>query len=235
MTTAKPIDKNTVLAEHFLLRHLPPETLAELARYARIQAFAKNDSIVRKGAKGSGMMAVVSGRVKISTVSSEGKEVILDFINPGEVFGEIALLDSRERTADAIAMEPSEVLVLERRDFLPFLERNPGTCIKLLSLLCSRLRQTNELIEDSLFLNVESRLAKRLLHYARKDGRSTPEGILVPLKLSQREIAALIGVTRESVNKQLSIWQDEGWVKVSRGSVLVQDPDALDRLVDYSI
>ncbi len=235
MGTASPVDKRAILEGHFLLQHLPVETLDNLSRYAQLQNFAKGDVIVRKGAAGNGMMAVVEGRVKISTVSPEGKEVILDFINPGEVFGEIALLDNRERTADAIAMEACQVLVLERRDFLPFLERDPQTCIKLLSVLCGRLRQTNQLIEDSLFLNVESRLAKRLLHFARHKGRNRADGIEISMKMPQREIAALIGVTRESVNKQLSAWQKQGLVSVKRGTITVTDVEALEARVDITI
>ncbi len=233
MGTAKPLDKRAILEGHFLLHHLPVEALDDLLRYARVLKFAKGDVIVRKGAAGNGMMGVVEGRVKISTVSPDGKEVILDFINPDEVIGEIALLDNRERTADATAMEACQVLVLERRDFLPFLERHPRTCIKLLSVLCGRLRQTNQLIED--VLNVESRFAKRLLGFARQYGEPRPEGILIHLKLSQQEIAALIGVTRESVNKQLSAWQERGWVKVSRGAILVTDIEALESVVNLDI
>ena len=235
MGTAGPLDKRAILEGHFLLRHLPVEALDDLSRYARVLEFAKGDVIVRKGATGNGMMAVVEGRVKISAVSPDGKEVILDFINPGEVFGEIALLDNRERTADATAMEACQVLVLERRDFLPFLELHPRTCIKLLSVLCGRLRKTDQLIEDSLFLKVESRLAKRLLGFTRHYGEPRPEGTLIHLKLSQQEIAALIGVTRESVNKQLSAWQKRGWVKVSRGAILVTDIEALESLVDLDL
>ncbi len=235
MGIARPLDKRAILERHFLLHHLPVEVLDNLSRFARMQKFAKGDVIVQKGAAGGGMMAVVEGRVKISTVSPEGKEVILDFINPGEVFGEIALLDNRERTADATAMETCQILVLERRDFLPFLERHPQTCIKLLSVLCGRLRQTNQLIEGSLFLNVESRFAKRLLGFARQYGEPQPDGILIRLKLSQQEIAALIGVTRESVNKQLSAWQERGWIEVSRGAILVTNIEALESVVDLDL
>ena len=229
------LDKKAILAEHFLLQHLPGKTLDELMQYARVQAHGKNQVIVRKGDAGSGMMAVVSGRVKISTVSSDGREIILDFVNPGEVFGEIALLDEQARTADAVALEPTELLVLERRDFLPFLQRHPNTCLKLLSLFCSRLRQTNALVEDALFLNVESRLAKRLLHFAAQTGRRRPDGILIPLKLPQREIAALIGVTRETVNKQLSAWQERGWVKLESGSIVLTNKAVLEALVNRSL
>ncbi len=233
METARPLDKRAILEEHFLLQHLPVETLDNLSRYARLQKFAKGDVIVQKGAAGNGMMVVVEGRVKISTVSPDGKEVILDFINPDEVIGEIALLDNRERTADATAMEACQVLVLERRDFLPFLERHPKTCIKLLSVLCGRLRQTNQLIEG--VLNVESRFVKRLLGFARQYGEPRPEGILIRLKLSQKEIATLIGVTRESVNRQLSALQERGWVKVSRDAILITDIEALESVVDFDL
>jgi CRP-like cAMP-binding protein len=235
MGTAQQLDKRAILADHFLLRHLPADTLDALARFARVQDFRRNETIVRKGDPGTGMMAVISGRVKISTVSLEGKEIIIDFINPGELFGEIALIDSGERTADAVAIAATRLMVLERRDFLPFLERHPGVCIKLLSLLCARLRQTTGLVEDALFQTVEYRLAKRLLRFAAQFGEPHEDGVLLPLQLSQREIAALIGVTRETVNKQLGNWQDRGWVEIRRGALFVRDIDALEGLVDLSL
>lgn len=121
-SAARP-DKRAIVAEHFLLHDLPVDRLDELVRYTKIQKHQKDDTIVRRGDLGTGMMAVISGRVKISAVSYEGKEMLLDVINPGEVFGEIALLDAQERTADAIALEETKLLVLERRHFLPFLDR----------------------------------------------------------------------------------------------------------------
>ncbi len=228
------IDKKAILAGHSLLRHLSDAELDEVARYARAQRHAKGEMIFRKWTPGTGMMAVASGRVKICSVSADGKEFVLNHVNAGEIFGEIALLDGEDRTADATAMEDTEVVVLERRDFLPFLDRNPQTCIKLLGILCGRLLNTNELIEDTLFLNVAGRLAKRLIRFARMYGKQLPDGILIPLKLSQREIAALIGVTRESINKQLRAWQEDRCIRVDRGIITITDISALEDLAEQA-
>ncbi len=232
MRRVPKIDKKAILGEHFLLRHLSDAELDEVVRYARAQSHAKGEMIFRKWTPGTGMMAVASGRVKICSVSADGKEFVLNHVDAGEIFGEIALLDGEDRTADAIAMEDTEVVVLERRDFLPFLERHPQTCIKLLGILCGRLRHTNELIEDTVFLNVAGRLAKRLIRFARMYGKQLPDGILIPLKLSQREIAALIGVTRESINKQLRAWQAERCIRVDRGIITITDMAALEKLAE---
>ncbi|MFQ5954330.1 MAG: Crp/Fnr family transcriptional regulator [Kiloniellales bacterium] len=228
MRTPDRLDAKAILAEHFLLRHLPAEELDELVRYVRVQTHDKGDFILRKWTPGSGMMAVISGRVKICSVSADGKEIVLNIVQPGEILGEVALLDEGHRSADAIALEPTELLVLERREFLPFLERHPRTCIKLLKVMCHRLRNTDELIEDTLFLNMEARLAKRLLHLAELYGRGRPPGAIpVTLKLSQREIAALVGVTRERVNKQLRAWQRQNWITLKPGAITITDPEAL--------
>jgi CRP-like cAMP-binding protein len=232
MRRVSKLDKKAILGGHFLLRHLSDSELDDVVRYARVQRHAKGEMIFRKWTPGTGMMAVASGRVKICSVSMDGKEFVLDFVNPGEIFGEIALLDGEDRTADATALEDTEVVVLERRDFMPFLERHPRTCIKLLGILCGRLRHTNELIEDTLFLNVAGRLAKRLIRFARMYGKQLPDGILIPLKLSQREIAALIGVTRESINKQLRAWQEERCIRVDRGVITITDMRALEDLAE---
>lgn len=230
MRTPKRLDAKTILAVHPLLGHLPAEQLDELVRYARVRTHAKGDLILRKGSRGSGMMAVISGRVKICSVSVEGKEIVLNIVQPGEIFGEIALLDEGERSADAIALEPTELLVLERREFLPFLERHPRTCIKLLKVLCGRLRDTDVLIEDTLFLNMEVRLAKRLLILAEQYGQDQPDAAPVTLELSQREVAAVIGASRARVNNQLRAWQKENWVDLKPGAITITDPEALARL-----
>lgn len=114
-----------LLGQHFLLKHLAAAELDQLARMAITRLCRPNEAVFLKGDPGNSMMAVVHGRVRICSYSSEGREVILNVINPGEVFGEIALIDGGSRTADAFAMDATELVVLSRRDFLPFLERNP--------------------------------------------------------------------------------------------------------------
>ncbi len=110
----------------------------------------------------------------MSSVSLDGKEIVLNIMHPGEIFGEIALLDGEERSADAVAMNDCELLVLNRRDFIPILEKRADICMMLIKILCQRLRQTSEQVEDVLFRHLEGRIAKALLQHAeRTHGRTS--------------------------------------------------------------
>ena len=222
----------TILGEHFLLKHLPEKDLKRLEAFAKTRRFKAKEPVFMKGDPASGMMAVVAGRVRISSYSSDGREIVLNVINPGEVFGEIALIDGGERTADATAMEDTELMILERRDFVPFLERNPELCIKLLMVMCNRLRRTSEQLEDFSFLDLRTRLAKRLLDLAEDHGIEEEGGVRISLSLSQRVLGAMMGTSREAVNKQLRAWEDEGLIRLKRGSVTLLDPEQLELIVE---
>jgi CRP/FNR family transcriptional regulator, cyclic AMP receptor protein len=225
---ATAYDKEAILAEHVLLRHLKREELRQLAGYAWVAHHPTHAVIFRKGDPGASMMAVLRGRVKICSYSLDGKELVLNIISKGEFFGEIALLDGEPRTADAVAHEPCDLLVLERRHFLPFLERNPEVCLRLLTVLCQRLRRTSEQLEDTLFLEVPSRLARALLRLAKACGQKVPGGVRIDLKLSQQQLGALVGITRESTNKQLGEWQKEELIAVKNGYITILDMDTLE-------
>ena len=231
-----PTDKVSLLSAHWLLQHLSQDELKTLAQHARVEKHAPNKVIFWKGDPGHSMMVVIQGRVRIRSYSAQGKEVILNIINPGEVLGEIALLDGKERTADAIAMGKVEVLVLARRDFLPFLERNQKACIRLLTVLCDRLRRTSEQVEDLLFLEQPARLAKTLLRLARENehGLETEGALCVDLKLSQKELGAVAGMRRESVNRHLQEWRADGLITLKDGLIWINDPDALESHVEES-
>ncbi len=146
--TLTDVEKQRLLAEHFLLRHLSEKDLSALAKRAEIKAFGADETIFRRGDAAAHMMVVVNGRVQISSPSHEGDKIIFATMNPGDVFGEIALIDGHERSTDAIANEATEVLALQRDDFIKTLENNPKLTIDLLRVLCMRIRQTNELLED---------------------------------------------------------------------------------------
>lgn len=223
MSRSEGLDKVAVLAGHFLLRDLPREDLDKLVAYARVVRHPAHRVLFQKGDPGDGMMAVITGRVKIRCYSADGKELVLNVIRQGELFGEIALLDAKPRTADAVTMEPCELLVLERRDFLPFLADRPAACLHLLSVLCARLRQTSQQLEDALFLDLQPRLARCLVRLAERFGKTVDTGIQIDVRLSQQELAAFVGMTRESVNKQLSIWRRDGVVGFSAGTVTIHD------------
>jgi CRP-like cAMP-binding protein len=145
----------------------------------------------------------------------------------GDVFGEIALLDSKERTADATAATDCELLIVPRRSLFSLLERRPDLCIDLLIVLCERLRRTNEQVEDLAFLDLEARIAKVLVRLAEENGAGQSPTRPVGVKISQRALGELAGGSRESVNKHLQEWKRSGFIAIEKGSIVIHDIDAL--------
>jgi CRP-like cAMP-binding protein len=169
-------------------------------------------------------MGVLAGAVKISMASADGRNIVLNIIRAGEIFGEIALLDGHPRTADATAMSDCELMVLERREFIPFLRSQPDVTLKMMEILCSRLRRTSEQVQDVTFLSLPIRLAKALLELVSRTGSTSPTS---KIAITQREISQIVGRSRESTNKQLRAWEKRGWVRLQWGGVTVLKPDKL--------
>lgn len=221
------------LAGHALFRHLTGSELEELLARARRERRRAGAVIFRQGDPGQGLVAVLSGQVKITSPSSSGKEIVLNVINPGEVFGELALLDGQPRSADAVTMTSCELLVIDRRDFLPVLRARPELCIRLLAVLCDRLRRTSEQVQDLLFLDLGARLAKTLVRLAAAQGRpAAPNRPEILLTVTQRDLGNLVGSSRESVNKQLRAWQAAELLRVRAGKLTICNLAALKGLSD---
>jgi CRP/FNR family transcriptional regulator, cyclic AMP receptor protein len=217
-------DRLSLLRNHPLFRDLPPTVIEQLGSYMKTRRVARGTTIFSKGDPGSGLMGVLSGTVKISVASADGKDIVLNIFHEGDVFGEIALLDGRPRTADATAMSDCELIVIERRDFVRFLTGNPEVTLKFIEILCSRLRRTSEQVQDVTFLNLPTRLAKALLQLTAAEEGSAPRS---KVTITQREISQIIGRSRESTNKQLRAWAKRGWIRLERGSVSVVSPENL--------
>jgi CRP/FNR family transcriptional regulator, cyclic AMP receptor protein len=197
----------------------------ELAAHIHTRSFAGGASICRLGDRGDSMMAVAVGTVRVTLPTAKGKEIILADLPPGELLGEIALLDGKPRSANATALTNCELMILERRDVLPFLERNPAICLKLMELLCARVRRSDERMYDIAFFDLPVRLAKTLLSYARHSAGA------MKLSLSQSELAEMAGGTRENVNRCLRDWQRKGILDLKDRWTIILKPDALSVLV----
>jgi CRP/FNR family cyclic AMP-dependent transcriptional regulator len=223
-------EKRQIFERHSLLGKLSDDEIDTLLHYARVERYPAGREIFAKGAPGQSMMAVLRGTLKMSSVSPEGKEIVFNIMNPGDCFGEIALLDGEARSADAVAMTDCELLVLNRRDFMPILEKRADICIILLRILCQKLRQTSEQVEDVLFRHLESRIAKALLHLAESASLHGVSGSSVELHVSQRELGNIAGGSRESVNKHLQIWHKAGIITLGKGSIVIRDLAAIERL-----
>jgi CRP-like cAMP-binding protein len=221
LTTA---DKLAILRRHPLFGGLDAEHLERLSTYATTRTVARGITIFAKGDAGNSLFAVCAGTVRIGVPSRDGRDAVFNLAGEGEIFGEIALLDGRPRTADATAMTDCELMVIDRRDFVAVVRSQPEMALKLIEVLCGRLRTTSEQVEDVLFLDLPGRLAKALLRLTER-GETTSGGRKVTM--TQREIGQMIGMSRESTNKQLRDWEQRQWVRLERGGIVVLDPDAL--------
>jgi CRP/FNR family transcriptional regulator, cyclic AMP receptor protein len=215
-----------LLEKSALFGALDEKARREIAACAKPRSYTASERICRLDDHGDSMMAVVVGTVRIWLPAIKGREIILADLSAGELFGEIALLDGRPRSANATALTNCELMVFERRDIMPFLERNPSACIKLMEILCSRIRRSDERMSDIAFFDLPARLAKTLLRYP-----ATTRGV-VKLSLSQGELAAMVGGTRENVNRCLREWQRRGILELKDRWTIIRKPEALRELVE---
>ena len=197
-----------------------------LLRHMVVKRAAAGQVLFHREQPGDGLYAILSGRIAFTVGSPEGKELILNVLGPGEFFGEIALLDGKGRSASAVARDPAELAFIGRADFLDFLARRPEAMLRIIELLCARLRRATDYIEDSTFLDLPARLSKSLLGLV--DGGERADQAVI--RISQEELAAMLGVSRERVNRQLAVWCDLGILEQGRGRVVVRDERALARL-----
>lgn len=201
---------------------------AVLASLARRRRYPRGETVFREGDPCTGLYVVEDGRVKVRVTSPEGKERILALLGPGDVLGELAVLDGGPRCADVVAQEECTLIFLDGEEFREFLRGHPEASVRLLRLLARRLRSADLQLHDAAFYDVRGRLARTLLRLASEHGEEVGEGILCP-RLSQAEVAHLIGATRESVNAWLGRFERMGLLRRREGRWVVVDPDRLRR------
>lgn len=235
---ARPKSKEALKEAHRLLGNcilfagLSADERAALAARARIRVFDSGETIFTIGSPGNQLMALLSGTIRISVPSSGENALVLAIIQPGEIFGELAVLDGKERSADAIAESASTLAILDRHDILSFLERKPSAWLKLVEVLCHRLRRTNEVFAEVALLHLPARLAKAMLRILETN---SAEAHTEKIKFSQRELANMLGGSRESVNKCLRKWQRSGIVKISEGSIIITKRAALEDIAEDNL
>jgi CRP/FNR family transcriptional regulator, cyclic AMP receptor protein len=225
---ARQVSKLSVLRQHQFFRDLEPEALDQLCRYAKHVTLKRGANLFSKGDPGNSLFAVISGTVKMSISSPEGRNAILNLIGPGEVFGEMAVLSGQARSADAIANTHCEMFVIDRRDFLPFMRNHPALAMKFIELLCERVRRTSDQVEQVILQDLPGRLASALLGLTE---RQTSDGNRT-IEITQQEISEMVGMTRESINKQLRVWAARSWVRLEHGAIVVLDTGPLRELAE---
>jgi CRP/FNR family transcriptional regulator, cyclic AMP receptor protein len=221
-----------IFAGCLLFSDLAESESRSLGKRLRLKNFGPGETIFRMGDPGEAMMAVVSGSIKISVSSQDGKEIILAILHPNDIIGEIAILDGRERTADAVALTAAHLAILERRDVTAFFDAHPRRWPRIVDVLCRRLRATNEHFADVALLPLPTRLAKALIRLASagaQGGKSFRD-----IEMSQTELGKVVNASRETVNKLLSDWKGKGIVSIQKGLVKIADAEALEKFAGRS-
>ena len=221
-------EKRGVLQNHYLFGKLSQKHIDRLVACTVGKSIARATTIFAKGDPGSSLFAICNGTVRITVPSVDGHDAVFNLIGKGDIFGEIALLDGRPRTADAIAISDCELFVIERRDFLPLVREEPEIALKLIEILCGRLRQTTEQAENLMFLPLPGRLAKALLRLS--DG--VRDALERKVAVTQKDLGNIIGMSRESTNRQLRMWEQQKWVRLERGGIIIMSAKALERVAE---
>ena len=224
-----PSDKLAMLRKHPIFCDLESEAFDQLCRYAKHTTLKRGATLFSKGDPGNSLCAVISGTVKMSISSPDGRSAIFNLIGPGEIFGEIAVLDGQSRTADATANTNCEIFVIDRREFLPFVRSHPALAMKFIELLCAKLRWTSDQVEQVILQNLPGRLASALIRLAEKHKLAPGDQTIA---VTQQEMSEMVGMTRESINKQLRVWAARKWVRLEHGAIVVLDAEPLQALVE---
>jgi len=214
-----------------LFRALPPEESQRIAALLRKQTLKKGDILFRKGDEGTALFLIVYGTLKIVRQSRTGDEVILAMLAGGDFCGEMSLLDGFPRSADAVAAEETQLYALNRKEFLAYVMNNETAVRAILSALSARLRKADDFLEDVFFLKVSARLVKKLIELAGIAGRQGEHGEPPKFSVTQKDLAGMIGASRESVNKALRALRERGLVTMSGNSIQIPDLEALRRRI----
>jgi CRP/FNR family transcriptional regulator, cyclic AMP receptor protein len=212
-----------------LFAGLDAASLERLATGLRTRRFRRNEVLFHQGDPGDALFIVTAGAVKILLPSEEGDEAILATVRPGAFFGELALLDGAPRSATAVALEPTETLVLPRDRFRQLIDTEPATRDALLAALAGELRRLTDHVEELHFLDMTGRMAARLLRLAEGAGAAPDGNVRLDGPYTQGDLASMIGATRQSVNKLLGQFVDDGLIRVDPDAIVIIDLPGLER------
>lgn len=212
-----------------LFAHVPEDRLRAVAELMRRRRFRKNETIFHQGDIGDSLQVVASGGIKIVLASPEGEEAIIASLKPGDFFGELALLDGAPRSTSAVALDPTETLALPRDEFLRLVGEDPHLVHALLTALAGELRRLTGHVEELHFLDLAGRLSMRLVRLARDQDANATGRVELDWPFTQSDLASMIGGTRQSVNKLLSVLVDDGLLGIERDTLVIHDLEELER------
>lgn len=214
-----------------LFDDLSPVEMQEMERITRMEEVKKRQPLYLTGDPSNNVYLLKQGRVKISNTAPSGKEVTFDIIEPGEVFGELEVLEDAPRSTSAEALDDALICVIPRKDFERYLARHPNVTVKLTKLIGLRLKKIQSRVEDLVFRDVPARLAHLLLELCKSDGVAEGNGIRLRVKLTHQEMANLIGCSRETVSAILGQFRDGGLIRTDGRILIIVNQKGLSRLL----
>jgi len=218
------MDEREVLKTVPIFSELSDEDITSLAHLAIRKRYPKDTVVFFENEEGDFFFTILEGRIKVTILGDDGREVILSMLGPGDFFGEMALLDNEPRSATAIAVEESELLSLHRSDFQSVLNDNRSINTALIRVLSARLRRANHQISTLALLDVYGRVARVIVDMAREEGKRLRDGRIAFRRATHQEIANRIGTTRETVTRMLKDLERQGLIHVEGKEIIVQ-PD----------
>jgi CRP/FNR family transcriptional regulator/CRP/FNR family cyclic AMP-dependent transcriptional regulator len=227
--------KSDFLGKVSIFNSLKKEDLELLAKATQEVTYKKGEVIISSEEIGSTFFIVKSGKVKVTAEALGGREIVLSTLHPLSFFGEMSILDGEPRSATITALEETKLITMEREVFLRILHRYPEITIKILTILCQRLRRADELIQSLRFLSASGRTIQTLFKLCDEHGVTTKEGILIDTKLTHQELASLAGTSRESMRKIIRYFQEKGCLKFYRGKITILNEDMLLKTFAQSI
>lgn len=232
--SVKTVNILDLLKAKSVIGPLPEQALADLVQRARTVRFSKGETVYRRGDKSDSLLIILSGRVKVFNVATNAREIVLNVLGAGDLVGELGALDGQPRSADAAALEPCEGLLFLRRDILPALESHPKAMLQVVIVLSKKLRQLSAMAETSL-LQMASKAASGLLVLANQYGRPVDDGMLIDVRLSQRDLGNYIGLSRENTSRELGRLKDEGLIRIDGALITILDMDALREFAEIEL
>ncbi len=208
--------EGTYLKQVAIFADLAEEDVRDMMVAAKKRLFRAGEVIFHREDPGEVLYLIKNGKVKICLISPDGQEIALAVLGAGEYFGEFALYDRLPRSADAVAIEKVECYTLQRVDFQSAIMKNPKIAIQVLEGLSRRLRNTDQMVEDLIFLDVYGRVAKKLLELSGTHGIKVDNGTRIDVRLTQQELASMVGASRESVNKVMGYFTDKGYISTDK-------------------
>jgi len=224
-------EKVQFLANTSLFSGLSPQAIEAIARDVLTRRYQRGDIIFHEGDVGHVVYFVVEGQVRIFVMSLMGTETsVLYLVEPGAMFGEMAVVDGLPRSATALVVAPTLLYGLSRDAFRRHMIDNPQLALNIMMVLTHRVRRTTRQVDNLATLDVPQRLARKLLELSQRCGIPEDQGTRIGIHLTQTDLASLVGATRESINKALREFRDAGWVRSSRGNIILIDSVSLERI-----